>query len=415
MRRAQVLRALQVPAYRRIWSAVLVSNLGTWMQITGRAFLVFDVTGSASALGTIYLVSYGPQLFLAPYAGALADRYDRRRVVLVGTWLLAAASVATGVLAATGTATLLALSVVSLVSGAVQTVSQTASMALLPSLVGRADLSSAVSLQAVTSSATRVVGPLMAGLLIQVVGVEWLFYLNAASLLPVVWAWWRTAVPRLEAATGSTFGAVLDGLRFTRRTPALAVPLSLLAVLSGVGLVYQSLGVAYTTTVLADGDSTLGGTYFGLLQGAIGVGSVVAILAVTGLSERRPALVLLGTGAAFSAGLVALGLASTVPVALVVAVVMGGCGFAHSNLTLALAQHHAPEAMRGRVMALSTVAFLGVFPFSSYLLGWVADAVGTQQTFVGCGVVCLAATAVAARWRTAIRLPVVEPALVSPA
>jgi MFS family permease len=408
MSRAPVLRALRVPAFRRIWTAVLVSNLGTWLQITGRAFLVYAITGSTSALGTIYLVSYGPQLFLAPYGGAIADRYDRRRTVLVGTWLLVGCSVATGLLASTGTATLLTLSAVSLVNGVVQTLTQTASMALLPSLVEREDLSSAVSLQAVTSSATRVVGPLVAGALIGYVGAEWLFYLNALSLLPVLLAWWRTRVPAVTAAAAGR-GAVLEGLRFTRRTPELAVPLSLLAVISAVGLVYQSLGVAYTTAVLADGDTKLGGTYFGLLQGAIGVGSVVAVLALTGLGERRPSGVLLGSAGAFSLGLVALGLAGSLPAALAVAVIMGGCGFAHSNLTLALAQHHAPEELRGRVMALSLVAFVGIFPFSSYLLGWVAAAAGTQRTFVGCGLVCLLATVAAVRWRTSIRLPHPEP------
>jgi len=403
--RGNVFRALHVPAYRRIWTAVLVSSLGTWMQITGRAFLVYDITGSTSALGTIYLVSYGPQLFLAPYAGAVADRYDRRRTLLVGTWLLVAASTATGVLAATGTATLLTLSVVSLISGAVQTVTQTASMALLPSLVGREDLSSAVSMQAVTSSGTRVVGPLAAGLLIQLVGVEWLFYLNALSLLPVLLAWRRTQVPAREGVLGTTRSAVLDGLRFTRRTPAIAVPLSLLAVLSAVGLVYQSLGVAYTTAVLADGNRTLGGTYFGLLQGAIGVGSIVAILVVTGLSERRPSLVLIGSGAGFSLALLTLGLVDSPSVALAVAVLLGGTSFANSNLTLALAQHHAPEQMRGRVMSLSTVAFVGIFPFSSFVLGRIADITGIQATFVGCGAVCLVASVIALHWRSHIWIP----------
>lgn len=415
--RGHAFRALRVPAYRRIWTAVLVSSMGNWMQITGRAFLVYDITGSTSALGTIYLVSYGPQLFLSPYAGALADRYDRRRTLLVGTWLLVAASAATGLLAQTGTATLLTLSIVSVFTGAVQTVSQTASMALLPSLVGREDLSSAVSMQAMTSSGTRVIGPLLAGLLIQLAGVEWLFHLNALSLLPVIVAWARTPVPRLEVATASTRAAALEGLRFARGTPAIAVPLALLAVLSAVGLVYQSLGVAYTTSVLAHGERTLGGTYFGLLQGAIGLGSIVAVLAVTSLSERRPALVLIGSGAAFSVALVALGLAGSLEVALVVAVVLGGTSLANSNLTLALAQHHAPEQMRGRIMALSMVAFIGIFPFSSFVLGRVATAVGIQATFVGCGLVCLVASLAALRWRAEIWIPPVahvEPAPVPP-
>ena len=403
--RAHALRALRVPAFRRVWLAVVVASMGTWMQITGRAFLVYDITGSASALGTIYLFSYGPQLFLAPYAGAIADRYDRRRTLLIGTWVLVGTNVATGLLAATGTATLFWLCAISLVTGSVLTVTQTASLALLPGLVGKEDLSSAVSLQAIPSSATRIIGPLIAGGLIPLVGVEWLFYLNALAQLPVVQAWMRTAVPPVEAVVGGTLRAVLDGLQYTRRTPTIAVPLSLLAVLSAIGLVYQPLGVAYTTSVLAAGDRPLGATYFGLFQGAIGVGSFVGILWLTTLSERRPAAVLVWTGAVFAVALAALGFTASLPVALLLGVLIGGCQFANSNLTLALAQHHAPDVMRGRVMSLSMVAFVGLFPFTSYGLGFLASAVGTQETFVGCGVVCLLASVAVLRWRSDIWIP----------
>ncbi len=410
-------RALRVPVFRRVWFAALVSTMGIWMQITGRAFLVYDITGSTSALGTIYLASYLPQLVLGPYAGAIVDRYDRRRTVLIGTSLLVVTSTVTGLLAATGTATLLTLSLVSLATGTLQTVTQTASMALMPALVDRDDLSSAVSMNAVTGSGTRVVGPLLAGALIPLLGVAWLFWLNALSLLPVLLVWSRTSVPPL-VEQGSEGTGVLEGLRFARRTPALAVSLPLLTVLSAIGMVYQPLGVAYTTAVLAHDDKTLGATYFGLFQGAIGVGALIGILAVGSLSERRPAALLLGTGAVFSVALVGLGLATTLPAALVIGVVLGGCQFANSNLTLALAQHHAPEELRGRVMSLAMVAFVGVLPLSSFVLGRVATAVGTQETFVLCGVVCMAAVLLALRWRATIRLPVYEPtevgSLVSP-
>jgi MFS family permease len=404
--RAHALRALRVPAFRRVWFAVVAASMGTWMQITGRAFLVYDITGSAAALGTIYLFSYGPQLFLAPYAGAIADRYDRRRTLLVGTWVLVGTNVATGLLAATGTATLFWLCAISLLTGSVLTVTQTASLALLPALVGKEDLSSAVSLQAIPSSATRIIGPLIAGGLIPLVGVEWLFYLNALAQLPVLQAWRRTVVPAVEAVVGGTLRAVVDGLQFTRRTPTVAVPLSLLAVRSAIGLVYQPLGVAYTTAVLAGDDRALGATYFGLLQGAIGAGSFFGILLLTGLSERRPAAVLVGTGSLFSMALASLGFTGSLPVALLLGVLIGGCQFANSNLTLSLAQHHAPEAMRGRITSLSLVAFGGLFPFTSYGLGHLASAIGTQAAFVGCGAVCLLASVSVLRWRSAIWIPV---------
>lgn len=403
------LAALSVPAYRRIWSAILISNMGIWMQITGRAFLVYDITGSTSALGIVYLASYGPQLFVGPFAGVLADRYDRRKTVMLTAIGMALASAAIGALATTGTATLANVAAISLVTGVLQTVTQASSMALLPSLVSKPLLHSAVSLQALTSSGTRVVGPLLAGGLIPIVGVAWLFYLNALSLLPVVVAWWRTKVPQQQAdVQGRPLRAVAEGFAFTRRTRPLAVPVSLLAVLSAVGLVYQPLGVAYATEVLADGGQQLGATYFGLLQGAIGAGALLGVLALSGVSQRRPAGTLIGTGVVFSLSLMALGLTGMVAVAVPLAVVLGAAHFANSNLTLALAQHHAPEEMRGRVMALTLVAFVGIFPFTSYGFGALADVVGSGITFFACGVVCLLASLLVVRWRRDIYIPEVD-------
>jgi ENTS family enterobactin (siderophore) exporter len=170
-------------------------------------------------------------------------------------------------------------------------------------------------------------------------------------------------------------------------------------------LVYQSLGVAYTTDVLAGGQRDLGANYLGAFQAAIGLGSVVGVLSLTALAATQPARVLLGTSVVFSLALMGLGSTSHAGVAIALGAVIGATQFAGSNVTMALVQHHSPEEMRGRVTSLSMVAFVGVFPFTSFAFGYLAEAIGTRATFLGCGVACLVVALGALRWVGSIRMP----------
>lgn len=399
--------ALRHPRFRAVWAAQSLSMLGFWLQTTARAYLVYEATGSAVALGAVYLASYGPQLLVSPWSGVIADRWDRRRVVLVTTSGLLLVAVATALLAATGRATVPAVLTVSVLGGVLLTLQTTSAMALLPALVPRTALSSAVGLQAVSVSATRVVGPLLAGALLPLTGPAWLFVGQAVTLIPVMLVWGRVPLPARTvppSADDRGLSAITAGLRHVLRTPELRVPIGLLAVMTGIGYVHQPLALAFATEALSGGDAALGVTRFGMLQAAVGVGSLVGVLATS--TTTRPALAALGTGAVLSAALVGLGLSGSVPVALAVAALLGAAHFAHTTLAQVLAQHHAPEQLRGRVMAVTQLAVSGLFPFTAVFLGRVAEAFGTPRTYVVCGLVCLGTVLLAIPFRRHLRLPV---------
>jgi len=405
LERFPTLRALGFADYRRIWLAFLISQTGQWMQITARAVLVFDITGSASALGLIYLASYSPQLLFALVGGVLADRFDRRHLVIVSATGQAALAVLLGVLAATGTATLTNLMVISFVVGVLQATMGPAQMALLPSLVPKEELHSAVSLQSTAVSVTRILGPLAAGAIIPIWGVDIAFYVNAITFLGPIQAWYRTEITHAsDEATRQPVRAAIDGIRYVRRTSTLAVPLVMMAFISAVGLVYQPLGVVYATDVLAGGAKDLGSSYYGIIQAAIGLGSIVGVLSLAGLGRRRPAGVAFGTALAFGCALAALGASGHVVFAVAISFMIGVTHFANATLLQTLVQHASSDAMRGRVMAIFLLAFVGLFPFTSLVFGWLADLTSVRATFGIAGAAIVIFSLALLRWREHFRI-----------
>ena len=400
MRRPAVPAALRVPLFRRIWLAGFVSTIGDWMQIVGRGFLVYDITGSKSALGLVYFASYIPQLLLTPFGGVFADRLDRRRTLLGGQVAQTVLAVALGLLAGTGEATLTGVVLISLAAGTVQTMTMPAQMALTPSLVPPDVLPSAMSLGMTTNNLSRVVGPGLAGLLIRNYGVEWVFHVNALSFLAVIAAWLITRVPALpERLQQTTLAAMAEGWRHVRSTPALMLPIALVGVLAAIGLSYQTLGIAYVTDVLARGNDALGARYYGTFQAVVGFGGIVGIASLAPRGRRAPGSTLILTAVGFSLGLVALGFVRRPLLAFALCFVIGIFHFANSNLVLTLVQRAAPDPMRGRVMSILLVAWIGIFPITSLFIGTIATRTSIKAVFVGAGLICLAASLIAARWR----------------
>jgi len=402
--------ALRYGRFRRVLVAGFLAHSGNWMQNTGRAYLVYDITGSTAALGTVFFFTYVPQLLFSLFGGVLADRYDRRRLLLGVQSGLLLSALLMGALAHSGAATLGNVAALSFVTGVLLAAQMPVSNALVPALVPRADLAAAVSMNAAASSAARIVGPLLVGVVVPLWGVAWLFWLNALSMPLLLWTWWRTPVTvRPTSDAPAPLAAVAAGVRYVRDTPPLAVCIAVVAVLSGVGLVYQPLTVVYATEVLAAGDDDRGATLFGVLQAALGAGSVLGVLGLANVARARPGGVLLGTSVGFSVALAGFASTSSTAVAVVAAVGVGAFQFANAALTLTVLQHETPEELRGRVLGLHNLAWVGLFPVSSVVGGQVADAVGVQATITGAAVVCLAFSGLVARWRHHLRAEV-EPA-----
>jgi len=406
VRRPPVLNAFAYPRFRRVWTAGLVSQLGDWMQIVGRAYLVFNITGRAESVGIVYFATYAPQLIFSLYGGVLADRFDRRRLLIATQCAQALGAVVLGVLVMTDTASVVNVAGLSFLLGIGFMLSIPAMQALQPAVVPRAGLASAISLGTATNSITRIFGPLIAAALIAGAGVEWVFWVNAVTFLAVIVAWWLTPVaPQPPMVEARNLDAMRAAVRFVRDTPPVWVPIVATGVLMTVGVVYQPLAIVYATDVLADGADTLGRDYFGFLQAGIGAGAAIGILALAGIGRRHPAATFVGTAFAFSIGLTVLGMASTIATALPVIVAVGAFHFANMALALTLVQHEVADAMRGRVMAIHMTALIGVVPITALAGGLLADRYGIRAVFVGAGLVCLAFSMVLVRWAHHIRLP----------
>ncbi len=405
MQRPEVLAAFSYPRFRRVWAAGMVSQLGDWMQIVGRAFLAFQLTGKAESVGIVYFATYAPQLIFSLYGGVLADRFDRRRMLIVTQIAQAVGAVVLGLLAASGHATVAGIAALSFLLGIGFMLSIPAMQALQPTVVPRSVLSSAISLGTATNSITRVFGPLLAALVISAGGVEWVFWVTAVSFLAVIIAWWLTPVAPHEAMEEeSNLEAMGAALRFVRRTPAVGVPIVATGFLMAVGIVYQPLAVVYATDVLAHGVQSVGRDYFGWLQAGVGAGAAVGIIALAGVGRRRPAATFVSTAIAFSIALALLGRMATFGPALTIIVAVGGFHFANMALALTLVQHEVADSMRGRVMSIHMTALIGFIPFTALFGGLVVDRIGIRSTFTGAGLVCLAFSLLLVRWGRHIRL-----------
>lgn len=340
--------ALRDTAFRRIFAASFVSQTGDWFQITGRALLVYQITGSAAALGVVYVASFAPMLLFTNVGGLIADRYDRRRVMITCQVLAMLGALAMAALAATDTATLLNVSVISVFLGLVMAVNAPANSALLPMIVEPEHLTSAISLNSSVNSGARVLGPLLAGLLLPLVGLTWLFLLNAVSFLFVIGAWAITRLARQERMSEhGAFAALRSSLRIARDVRPIRVALITAAVVGGVGQIYQPLAAAWATDTLADGAHAAGSRAYGLTQAAIGVGAVVGALLVA-RHHRRRGRTLWWTAAGTGLSLTALGLAGSLVPAAVVCAVMGLFQYGAMALCATTIQHRGAAAVRGR-------------------------------------------------------------------
>lgn len=368
----------------------LLSNCGTWFHNLAAAVVVYDITGSALLVGLVSVAQFAVTLVLAPYVGAVSDRVDRRRtllggqvVAISGAATLAGWTAAVGVEGLPGPWPVIAMT---LVIGVGYAISIPAMQALVPALVPRADLDQAIALNTVTFNIARAVGPALAAAALLRFGAATVFAINAASYLALIVALLVISPrPAPRVATGGD-GSVREGLRYVLADRNLTL---LLLAVAAIG--FGADPVNTLTPAIAD---RLGGGegLVGLLVSAFGTGAALSALAVdwlrrrVGLARRaRAGLALLG------AGMVAVGVAGSAPVA-AVALALAGSGYLLGLTALTTAiQQRVDEAVRGRVMALWSVAFLGSRPLAAVVDGALADLLSVPVALLAAGAVPLAA------------------------
>jgi len=390
--RRQTFAALANPNYRLYVSGQAVSLVGTWMQSIAQSWLILQLTGSATALGVVIALQTLPTLVLGPYAGVVADRIDKRRLMIGLQSGMGVLALLLGVLTITGTVALWHVYVLAFLLGMNNCFENPARQSFVLEMVGPTDLRNAVSLNSVLVNVARAVGPAIAGIVIALGGIGLCFLLNAVSFVAVVASLARLDVSKLSRSipTPRAPGQLREGFAYVRRTPELAVPLLMMALVGCLAYEFQVVLPVFAQQTFAGDAST-----YGFLTAAMGVGAVVGGLYVaargrTGLN----ALVVAAT--LFGLAMVGTAVAPNLAVALVGMALVGAFSVAFlstGNSTLQLA---ADPQMRGRVMALWAVAFLGSTPIGGPIAGVVVQYFGSRAGLLLGAVACLVAAGLGA-------------------
>jgi len=388
---ARTFRSLRTYNYRLYFFSQIVSMSGTWMQSVAQNWLVLSLTGSGVDVGITVGLQFGPVLVLGAWGGALADRVDKRKLLIATQLAPALFAAALGTLVATHVVTVWMIWVLAGLTGTATALGIPALQSFLYEMVGPDDVANAVGLNSVVINTSRVIGPIIGAVLISTVGVAPCFFLNAASFAAVIAALllMRPGELRRSKPVAREPGQVRAGLAYAWRTPSLRVPLIMLAVISTLAYNYSVVLPLMTKGVFGRG----GGSY-GALTSAMGVGALAGALLLA--SRTRPSRRLLVGGAfAFGAVTVALALAPSYGAGLLLLVFIGATAVLFTSTTNALLQLNAADAMRGRVMALWSVVFLGSTPFGGLITGFLARGIGVRWTVAVGGIVTLATAAAA--------------------
>jgi len=375
-------RSLRIRNYRFYFVGQSISATGSWMQKIGHAWLVLELTGSGVWLGAVAALQQLPVLLLGAWAGLVVDRTDKHRLLMITQSIACALALVLGALTAAGLMKVWMVLVLALLAGAADAFDRPTRHTFVMEMVGPDDLRNAITLNNVVMNASKSVGPAIAGLLIATVGLSASFFVNALSYVAVIAMLAAMDVPALlkvEPAERRP-GQLRDGLRHVRETPGLVTPLIIMT-LSGL-VAYE-----WTTTLPLFARDAFGGgaETFGLMFSAMGIGAVLGGLVIAGsmpISDRS----LVITALVFSSGLTIVGLAPTLPIALIALLGLGASSIALKSLAATILQLRARPDMRGRVVALFSVAIAGTTPVGGPLVGMIGEAFGGRTAILFGGV-----------------------------
>lgn len=383
----QTFSSLGDPNYRRYFTGQAISMVGTWMQIVAQSWLVLQLSGSATALGVVTAIQTLPVLLLGSYGGVIADRFDKRKVLILlqtGSGFLA---LVLGILTLTHEVALWHVFVLALLLGVSNSFVNPTRQAFTSEMVGPAQLRNAVSLNSVLTNCARAVGPAVAGLVIAAGGIGLCFVLNAASFVAVIISLATLDASRLHRPPRVPRAPrqIREGLAYVRRTPNLLVPLLMMAIVGCLAYEFQVVLPVVARDSFGNGPET-----YGFMTASMGVGAVVGGLYVAARG-RTGLAAMVRSAALFTVALVLAAVAPTLWLELVALFCVGAVSVGFLSQGSSTLQLEADPTMRGRVVALWAVAFQGTTPIGGPIAGAVSEQFGGRAGLILAAAACAAA------------------------
>jgi len=391
--------AFRYPNFRRYWWGAVASQVGTWVQSTAQGFFVWELTRSPLATSLPMFFFGVPTMALSLLGGVLADRVDRRRLLIVTQSLFALQAIALAALTWFHLVRVWHIYLLSFLSGLTMAADSPARQSLIPHLVERRDLTNAIALNSLVFNGSRVIGPPIGGLLYAAAGPAAAFLANALSYLAVIYplAVMRLTWVRDEGPRPGVWAELREGLGYVRRQPIVRALLLLVAMMGTFAFSYLALMPVMTTTVLAGGAEENG-----YLLGVVGIGATCGALVVAAVGAGdRPGQRIVTLGVVAGAALLAFAFSRSLALAVVVLFAVGLAIIGFLSTANATIQNLVPDALRGRVMSLYSLALIGAAPLNSLLAGLLGNVLGAPGAIaVSGGLILLPLAAVVLRGRT---------------
>jgi MFS family permease len=374
--RLSTFSALRHRNYRLFWTGMLGSQVGTWMQSTAQSYLVWELTRSALATSLVTLVFSLPSTVLSLVGGVIADRVDRRRLVLVTQTIFMLQAIVLTLLTFSGRIRIWEIYLLAGVNGVVMAFDSPGRQSMIPSLVPRDDLRNAIALNSTVFNASRVVGPPLAGLVYATGGPGWCFALNAVSFLAILYTLWliHPAAAQVGVVRTHLWDDLREGISYVRSHRVVRTLLLLVGLVGTLAFVYLILMPVLASAVLGGGPAENG-----YLLGAAGVGATIGALGVATLRSARPGQLIVGFGYAASLALVALAFSTHLLLAMVLTAVVAGCVMAMLATCNATIQGYVSDHLRGRIMSIYTLALIGSGPLNALIAGTLGNALGAGR------------------------------------
>jgi MFS family permease len=378
----ETFRSFHTRNFQLFFSGQLISQIGNWLTLIAQTLLVLKLTDSGIALGALAAAQFGPVLLLGSWAGLVADRSDKRKLLLIVQTVAMAQSFALAALAFSGHPSVMAIYAVALIGGVTIAFDNPARRAFVVEMVPEEDMQNAVSLNSALMTSSRVVGPVIAGALIVNFGFGWCFLVDGLSYLAVLAGLWlrRTEELRPSPVTLKGKGQIREGLRYARSIPDLWVPLVMMAVVGTLSYNFQTVFALFNKNDLHGTDTT-----YTWLFALVSVGALIGALRVARrrtTSIRMVAMSSLGYGLSMTL----MAFAPNRWVAYAFGLFLGVSSIAFLTSSTAIVQMRSAPEMRGRVLALQAMLFLGSTPIGGPIVGWVSEQFGARYA-IGVGAV----------------------------